>query len=134
MRYYLFKIAYNKVAMAEDRPQPTAYNTYDEAEKNYHGFFYQNELAPTIGWCMAFVVSEQGVCNLQPKVWEDPNIGEYYGTFIIDGTINEKTGEAWKIEDVPERFRPQTQAWVDAHTPVEPEQTEEQPTEQSQEG
>lgn len=124
MRYYLVKVAYNKVAMAEDRPQPSAYNSFDEAEKAYHSFFSQNILAPTIGWCMACVISEQGVNAINPKVWEDPNIGEYYGTFIVDGTVNEKTGKPWTIDDVPERFKPQTAAWIDKHQPNEQEETE----------
>ncbi len=126
MRYYLFKIAYNKVVMAEDRPQPSAFDSYDEAEKAYHNFFSQNILAPTIGWCMAFIVDERGVYSLQPKVWEDPSIDEYYGTFIIEGTINSKTNEPWKIEDVPDRFKSKVDIWVQTHAPVKTETEQEE--------
>lgn len=125
MRYYLFKIAYNKVAMAEDRPQPSAYDSYDEAEKAYHSFFSQNILASTIGWCMAFVVSEFGVYEIQPKVWEDKTIGEYYGTFIVNKQTNPKTNKPWTIDDVPERFKSQTATWVAEHQ-REPEPQEEE--------
>jgi len=115
MRYYLFKVAFNKVAMAEDRPQPSAYNSFDEAKKAYCTFFSQNILAPTIGWCMASVTTEQGVMSIYPEVWEDPNIGEYYGTFILNETINEKTGKPWKIDDVPERFKSAVETWLASH-------------------
>ena len=73
MRYYLVKIAYNKVAQAEDRPQPAAYNTLDEAKKAFHNFFAQNILGSTIGWCMAMVVNPYGVVveGLTGR-WEEP--------------------------------------------------------------
>jgi len=122
MRYYLLKIAYNKVAMAEDRPQPSAYNSFDEAKKAFYSFFSQNILAPTIGWCMASVTTEQGVMAINPEVWEDPNIGEYYGTFIRDGVVNEKTNQPWVIDDVPERFKSQVEAWLAVNPPVNGEE------------
>ncbi len=129
MRHYLFKIAYNKVAMAEDRPQPAAYDTFDEARKAFNTFFSQNILAPTIGWCMACVITEQGVDAIPAQTWEDPNIGEYYGTFIVNGTINEKTGQPWTIDDVPERFKSATQTWINEHPR---EEQNEQPAEQTE--
>ena len=73
MRYYLIRIAYNKIAKAEDRPQPSAYDTLDEAKKAFHNFFAQNILGSTIGWCMAMVVNPYGVIvdNLSER-WEEP--------------------------------------------------------------
>ena len=70
MRYYLVKIAYNKVAQAEDRPQPAAYNTLDEAKKAFHNFFAQNILGSTIGWCMAMVINPYGVVQMVER-WEE---------------------------------------------------------------
>ncbi len=36
----------------------------------------------------------------------------FYGTKIKNGTINPKTGEAWKLEDVPTRWRADVEAWL----------------------
>ena len=124
MRHYLFKIAFNKVAGAEDRPQPSAYDTFDEARKAFNTFFSQNILAPTIGWCMACVITEQGVDAIPAQTWEDPNIGEFYGTLIQNGEVNEKTGQPWSIDDVPDRFKAATTTWIAEH-PVNTETTTE---------
>lgn len=40
----------------------------------------------------------------------------FYGTKIINGEINPKTGESWTINDVPKRYRAATQQWIDEHT------------------
>ena len=40
----------------------------------------------------------------------------FYGTKIINGEINPKTGEPWVIADVPKRYRAATQIWIDEHT------------------
>lgn len=70
MRYYLVQIAYNKIAQAEDRPQPKAFNTLDEATKAFHNFFAQNILGSTIGWCMAMVINPYGVVQMVER-WEE---------------------------------------------------------------
>ena len=71
MRYYLVKIAYNKVAQAEDRPQPAAYNSLDDALKAFHGFFSQNIMGSTIGWCMAMITNPYGAVEKVER-WEEP--------------------------------------------------------------
>lgn len=43
----------------------------------------------------------------------------YYGTKIMKGAINNKTGNPWRIEDVPTRWRAATQEWLEEH--VNPE-------------
>lgn len=70
MRYYLVRIAYNKQAQAEDRPQPTAYNTWDEALKAFHSFMTQNILGSTIGWCMAMITTPYGTVEKVER-WEE---------------------------------------------------------------
>ena len=70
MRYYLVKIAYNKVAGAEDRPQPSAYDTLDEALKAFHSFMTQNILGSTIGWCMAMITTPYGTVEKVER-WEE---------------------------------------------------------------
>ena len=40
----------------------------------------------------------------------------FYGKKILNGTINPKTGEAWKIEDVPIYWRAATAKGIEEHT------------------
>jgi hypothetical protein len=69
MRYYVFKIFYNKVAKAEDRPQPSGYDSLDEALKAYHAFMQQSILSETCGWCLCMVVNEYGKAEVTDR-WE----------------------------------------------------------------
>ncbi len=39
-------------------------------------------------------------------------MGAFYGSKILNGETNTKTGEAWKIDDVPKLWREKTQAWL----------------------
>ena len=119
MRYYLFKIAYNKVVCGEDRPQPPAYNSYDEAKKAQYQYMGQQVLGETIGWAMTKIICENGVCNAQDDTyWESPTIVSYYGDFILAGTENPNTHEPWKVEDVSERWRSSVEEYVRQHMPV----------------
>lgn len=118
MRYYLFKVAYNKVACAEDRPAPPAYNSYDEAKKAQYNYMGQSVLGETIGWVMSKIICENGVCNsYDDTYWESPTIVSYYGDLILNGTVNAKTNEPWKVEDVNERWRSAVEQYVIDHTP-----------------
>lgn len=119
MRYYLFKVAYNKVACGEDRPQPPAFNSYGEAKKAQYQYMGQQVLGETIGWAMTKIVCENGVCNSQDDTyWESPTIVSYYGDLILAGTENPNTHEPWKVEDVNERWRSSVEEYVRQHTPV----------------
>ena len=40
-------------------------------------------------------------------------MGAFYGTKIKNGEINLKTGEAWKIEDVPKLWKKATLKWLE---------------------
>ena len=39
-------------------------------------------------------------------------MARFYGTKILNGEINPKTGAAWVIEDVPKLWKNQTAAWL----------------------
>jgi len=71
MRFYLVKIAYNKVAKAEDRPAPQGFDTFDEAKKAFHSFMYQSILGETIGWAMALIINEVGNTEYMDR-WVSP--------------------------------------------------------------
>ena len=40
-------------------------------------------------------------------------MGEFYGRKIRGGEINLKTGEAWKLEDVREYWKPRVTQWLE---------------------
>ena len=42
-------------------------------------------------------------------------MGAFYGSKILNGDINAKTGDAWKIDDVPKLWREKAQTWLDEH-------------------
>ena len=42
-------------------------------------------------------------------------LGAFYGNKILKGTINPKTGEAWKLADVPKLWKAATEAYLAAH-------------------
>lgn len=39
-------------------------------------------------------------------------MGKFYGLKIKNKEINSKTGEAWKLEDVPKFWRAATERWL----------------------
>lgn len=71
MRYYLFKIFYNKVAQAEDRPAPVGYDTIDAAEKAFHQYLGQSIGGETCGWVLCMVVNSNGNTEMLGK-WTAP--------------------------------------------------------------
>jgi hypothetical protein len=40
-------------------------------------------------------------------------MGAFYGRKILSGEFNPKTGENWKLEDVPSFWRKKTESWLD---------------------
>ena len=40
-------------------------------------------------------------------------MGAFYGKKIRDKEINPRTGEAWKLEDVPSLWRKKTEGWLE---------------------
>lgn len=39
-------------------------------------------------------------------------MGAFYGSKILNGDVNPKTMEVWKIEDVPSLWRSKTSDWL----------------------
>lgn len=39
-------------------------------------------------------------------------MGSFYGSKIHNKVINPKTGEAWKLEDVPSLWKKKTEEWL----------------------
>ncbi len=56
MRFYVLAIQYNRVAEAENRTAPKAYNTKDEAIAEWHRQLSTDMKNDSLGWslCMVF--------------------------------------------------------------------------------
>ena len=42
-------------------------------------------------------------------------MGYFYGYRILNQITNPKTGQAWKIEDVPAKWVADTEKWLEEH-------------------
>ncbi len=42
-------------------------------------------------------------------------MGKFYGTKILNGEINTRTGKAWTINDVPTLWKNATMRWLEAN-------------------
>ena len=71
MKYYLIKIFYNKIAEAEDRPQPLAFDSLDDAEKAFHQYMGQSIKGETCGWVLAMIINDMGNTEILKK-WTAP--------------------------------------------------------------
>lgn len=60
MRYYLVTIQYNKVAEAENRTVPKAYDTIDEAVAAFHKQMGADMTNPVLGWALSMVINSEG--------------------------------------------------------------------------
>lgn len=56
--------------------------------------------------------------NAAEKRRKEREMGRFYGTKILNGDINPKTGAAWVIADVPKLWRAATAAWIMEHEGV----------------
>lgn len=71
MKYYLIRVAYNKVDDVEELIKPAAFNTYDEANKSFHAAMYQNINDGVHSKFLCMVVNEFGNVEKMER-WEEP--------------------------------------------------------------
>lgn len=57
MRYYVFSVQYNKVKQAENRTVPKAYNTRNEAVREFHRQMSEDMDNATLGWSICMVIN-----------------------------------------------------------------------------
>ena len=109
MRYYLVKIAYNKVAQAEDRPQPAGFDAYDLAEKAMYKYMSETMLGSTIGWCEAFILTSNGEVRRVER-WEEATNPDDLVERILSGELD-------YVETV-EKY-PQYKNYIDSKIPAD---------------
>ncbi len=66
MRFYVLSIQYNRVAGAENRTVPKAYDTKDDAMAEWHRQLSTDMKNETLGWSLCMVVDEFGN-TISPK-------------------------------------------------------------------
>lgn len=60
MRFYVVAIQYNRVAEAENRTAPKAYNTKDEAIAEWHRQLAGDMKNDSLGWSLCMVIDMFG--------------------------------------------------------------------------
>lgn len=71
MRYYVIAIQYNRVAEAENRTAPKAYNTLDEAVAEFHRQMGADMKNDTLGWTLCIVTDSNGFIHRKER-WTRP--------------------------------------------------------------
>ena len=59
-RYYDTSVEYNKQAKAENRTQPFAFDSIDDAKKKFYTILSQDIGNPTLGWCNVIMWDSYG--------------------------------------------------------------------------
>lgn len=71
MRFYLITIQYNRVAQAENRTAPKAYDTLDEAVAEFHVQMGKDMKNDSLGWALNMVINSEGGIHKNEK-WTRP--------------------------------------------------------------
>lgn len=75
MRFYVLAIQYNKEKEAENRTAPKAYDTLNDAKKEFHSQLSRDMGNETLGWSLVMIINSEGmvyasekyVANVQPN-------------------------------------------------------------------
>lgn len=77
MRYYVFAVQYNKEAQAENRTVPKAYDSRNDAIKEFHRQLSQDYGNATLGWSICMVInSAMGVECEEKYIAEETPVEE----------------------------------------------------------
>ncbi len=60
MRYYLTTIQYNKVAEAENRTVPKAFDSLEDAVAEFHAQVGKDMKNETLGWSLNYITNSEG--------------------------------------------------------------------------
>ena len=71
MRYYVLSIQFNKDAQAENRTVPKAYDSRNDAIKEFHNQLSQDMGNPTLDWSICMVINSAMGVEMQEKYVAD---------------------------------------------------------------
>ena len=60
MRFYVFSVQYNRIAEAENRTVPKAFNDLDSAVAEFHSQMAKDMKNDTLGWSLCMVINSLG--------------------------------------------------------------------------
>ena len=81
MRYYVLSIQFNKDAQAENRTAPKAYDSRNDAVKEFHNQLSTDMGNPTLGWSICMVINSAMGVEMQEKYVAD----------VVEETVEEVT-------------------------------------------
>lgn len=64
-RFYVLAIQYNRQAEAENRTAPKAFNSYNDAKKEFHNQLSKDMGNATLGWSLCMIIDN--FCNVIDK-------------------------------------------------------------------
>ena len=70
MRYYVVEILSIKNG-GEDRPQPSAFDSIDDAKKRYHSILAQDINGEVVQWVLVMLINEHGKVEMMER-WDAP--------------------------------------------------------------
>lgn len=73
MRYYVFVVQYNRVAKAENRTVPKAFDRENDAIREFHSQLAKDMGNETLGWSMVMLIDSYGQVEMKEKYIAPPN-------------------------------------------------------------
>lgn len=71
MRFYVHSIQYNKIAQAENRSVPKAFDTLNEAKTAYHDQLARDHKNETLSWSMVWITSDVSAKPIKEEKYEE---------------------------------------------------------------
>lgn len=71
MRYYVVSIQYNKDVQAENRTVPKAYDSYNDAKKEFHRQLATDMGNEALGWSLCMIITSDGNVRNSER-WDRP--------------------------------------------------------------
>lgn len=84
MRFYLITIQYNRIAEAENRTAPKAFDSLDSAIAEFHTQMGKDMKTDSLGWALSMVINSEGGIHKNEK-WTRPVEPE-----VIDDEVAEE--------------------------------------------
>lgn len=71
MRFYVLAIQYNKEKEAENRTAPKAFDTLNDAKKEFHSQLAKDMGNETLGWSLVMIINSDGMVYTSEKYIAD---------------------------------------------------------------
>lgn len=89
MRYYVVSIQYNKDVQSENRTVPKAYDSYNDAKKEFHRQLATDMGNETLSWSLCMIITSDGNVRNSER-WDREFVPEQ---IVVEETTEEVTEE-----------------------------------------